>query len=374
MKLTDKQLLAISLVGIVLVSLLNVLITPTDTPLEIDHEYASGIRSLRLWLEESGYQVNPIVDHQTDLTRLDVLFLINPYISGENEGVAIRDWVRDGGTLILAGTGQMLDFYGMSIVSVNTTNGISQSGPTLITPPINGDLRLDRAYGLDRWESAKVNPLIHVTVNDVPVIASWPDGEGQVWYVGSVYPFTNRGIRNIASARFILNLMAATPAPSTVGFSEGIIETGETLFDLLTTTPPGWAVLSGIGLTYLFLALRGRRFGSPIPLPQERLRREPVEYIEAMANLFRHSGEREEILKHYHRQVRRHLIQRYGLDATLSDRVIVEIAVQRDDTLDTAALNNLFEMLNRQRVSEVDLIKTAQAVDEWMDTHRSLNG
>ena len=59
----------------------------------------------------------------------------------------------------------------------------------------------------------------------------------------------------------------------------------------LLTTPPGLGLVLAFGLTFVFLALRGRRFGRIVPLPDETLRREPVEYIQAMANLYRRSGQ-----------------------------------------------------------------------------------
>jgi hypothetical protein len=365
MRMTDTRLLIISITGIIVVALLSVLLTPSPDRLLSDNESSQGTRSLRLWLEQSGYDVNPITRRAPDLDDLDTLFLINPYLLERAELSRLREWVRQGGTLILAGyTAPMdafLDFYGLSTRYLDSEVQVSTTAPTLTNPPFD-QLILRRVYGLEGWESGEV--LIHAESQGVPVVVSLSDRRGRIWYVGSAYPFTNRGLRETASARLILNLL--TPPPASIGFSEGLFESGQTLFDWLVGTSPGWGILSGLGLTYVYVALRGRRFGAPVPLLEERLRREPFEYIRAMALLFRHSGERAEILQHYHRQVRRRLIQRYALDATLSDKALTEKVTQHDANVDGAALAKLLQALSRQRVNEAELLRVAQSADEWL--------
>ena len=102
----------------------------------------------------------------------------------------------------------------------------------------------------------------------------------------------------------------------------------------------------------IFLALQGRRFGRAVPLPSDRLRREPVEYIQAMANLFRRSGQRAAILKHYRDQLRRRLTERYALDPHLDDIELVKTIVFRDPTVDEAALRGLLRRLSSKQINE----------------------
>jgi hypothetical protein len=114
-----------------------------------------------------------------------------------------------------------------------------------------------------------------------------------------------------------------------------------------------------------FLLLRGRRFGKPFPLREDTLLREPVEYIKAIANLLRRSGQRVETLAHYRQQFRRHLGKRYAIDPTLSDNELVQRIAARDSSVDTDALRDLLHRLSQKKVSEQDLIALVAEMDTW---------
>jgi hypothetical protein len=132
------------------------------------------------------------------------------------------------------------------------------------------------------------------------------------------------------------------------------------------TTSPGWGVLSGFTLTFVFLSLRGRRFGKAVPLPDERLRREPVEYIQAMANLFRRSGQHGEILKHYRQQFRRKLSERYGVDTIVADTELVKIIVYHDSSVNEQTLRDLLTRLSQKNVNEAELLAVVRDVDAFL--------
>jgi hypothetical protein len=367
--LTDTQILLVGIAGIVLVSVLTVLVAPSSPGLSIDNNRPDGIHNLSLWLKKSGYQVNTMVSRTTELNNLDMLFLINPYAFAEDELTRLREWVRHGGTLILVGRSTAIDdilwSYGLKTLFVSNSAAAAQVGPTLTNPPF-ADLRLQPVNGLYGLRSESGGLVMHMAVQGFPVIASLDDKMGRIWYVGSVYPFTNNGLHYEASTSFILNLLTGINPPARIGFSEGLIQVHQTLSDWLFASAPGWAILSAIGITFVFLALRGRRFGAPVPLPEERIHREPFEYIQAIANLFRHSGDRAETLGHYYRQFRRILIQRYALDATLNDTALANTISTRDPDVDGAALKALLSDLSRSQVSEAELVRTVLAADEWL--------
>jgi hypothetical protein len=119
-----------------------------------------------------------------------------------------------------------------------------------------------------------------------------------------------------------------------------------------------------------FLALRWRRFGRAQPLPQDRLRREPVEYIQAMASLFQRSGQRSDILAHYRTQFRRRLSEFYAVDPRLDDSEMVSAIVSRDPTVDETALREMFAALSRRSISEVGLLSAAADMDVWLKALR----
>jgi hypothetical protein len=195
-------------------------------------------------------------------------------------------------------------------------------------------------------------------------------GAGRVWVSGALRPFTNLGLQDPGSARLVANLLAGFPPTFTVGFDEAAHGYGDpasqSLSGWLFGAAPGWGIVLALVITMIFLATRGRRFGRAVPLPDERLRRESVEYIYAMATLFRRSGQRSEILRHYDDQLRRRLSERYAVDPKLEAIEFVKTVVYRDPTLHEAELRDLMKRLSQKKVSEPDLIRIASDVDQFL--------
>jgi hypothetical protein len=237
-------------------------------------------------------------------------------------------------------------------------------GPTLTVPPVD-KVRADPLYTV---ETKRADLVVHLAAQHKPVLVSFGEGQGTVLIAGAFRPFTNRGLSDPGSARLVLNLLSRVRQGALIGFDEARHGFGEvqSLFGWLVGTAPGWGIILALALTMTYLAFRGRRFGRAVPLPSDRLRREPVEYIQAMANLFRRSGQRAEILKHYRGQLRRSLSERYALDPTLDDIEMVKTIVFRDPAVDEAALRGLLRRLASKQISEQVLVCAALEVDDWL--------
>ena len=204
----------------------------------------------------------------------------------------------------------------------------------------------------------------------LPVLVSFSEGAGTVWLSGALRPFTNLGLSDPGNARLLANLVAAVPHDASVGFDEIVHGFGEdtqqTLSAWLFGTAPGWAILIGFALTMIYLALRGRRFGRALPLPEQQVRRDTREYIQAIATLFRRSGQRGEIVQHYDQQLRRRLSERYAVDPHLEASQLVSAVTDRDPRLDSQSSGTVLNDLARRNVSEQELVATAAEVDRWL--------
>jgi hypothetical protein len=157
--------------------------------------------------------------------------------------------------------------------------------------------------------------VVHLSSRGLPTVVSVREGAGEVWLSATGAPFSNLGLQATDNARFASNLLASLPQRSVIAFDEarhGFSDVPQTLNTWLLQTPPGWGVLLLIGLTMLYLGFSGRRFGRPVPLQADRLRREPVEYISALALLYRRSGLRDDTLHHFKARLIRRLAERYG--------------------------------------------------------------
>jgi hypothetical protein len=132
-------------------------------------------------------------------------------------------------------------------------------------------------------------------------------------------------------------------------------------------SPWGWAAAYAVLVIGLYLLLSGRRFGRPIPLQEELVRRSSTEYVESMADLFLRGGKRAYILKHYRAAFKRRLAQRDGINPQLDDAEFVrELARARE--LDEPALAALLARLRAASPSDAELVRTVADADALADT------
>jgi hypothetical protein len=370
----DTKILLGSLVLIAALSIITVLNAPAPNAptLSIRSDKADGAMALQRWLQRSGYQVDEVLSLSKQLSTVQVLFVLEPSVSYSTSDIRlIRDWVRKGNTLIVTGTpftvNDLLQPYDLSLDRrALETDPLPAAAPTLLHPSFAA-AAVEVAYPIS---TERVEAVPHLFVSKLPVLISLPEEEGQVWVSGLPIPFTNRGIRDEGNAKIIANLLANVSSNASIGFDEQAHGYGEeAALDFngwLFSTPPGWGILLIVAITLLYLALRGRRFGRPVPLPDNRLRRESGEYIQAMATLFRRSGQRSEMLKHYESQLRRRLSERYALDPNLDANDLVKTVVYNDSSIDEVTFRDLLIRLRRTNISEAELVKTITDVDLFL--------
>jgi hypothetical protein len=189
------------------------------------------------------------------------------------------------------------------------------------------------------------------------------------------YPFSNAGLKEEGNPAFVLNVVALTGQPGgRIWFDEwhhGLRETAVAEISgpgqWLRQTAAGRSLLYTTLVLFLALALAGWRFGRPVPLPQERQRRAPLEHVTAVANLKRRAGHRQATLATYHRQLKRALGQRYGLSPTMPDETYVAALAQYRPELDQEALLWLLRRLHEPKIGEAEMVRLVKAVDEWIE-------
>lgn len=379
-KVTDNRLLIVGVIGVLIAAILTVQFAPEPKapPYSVRSDEPDGAMVLRRWLEQGGYKTRELVGSTFEGDELDVLFVLNPrwpYTSIEAQEV--REWVQQGHTLIVAGDSyrvySLLEAFDISLRYLFVDTEVrALTSPSLISPPF-GEVALSSIYEI---VSSRSDLTMHLAIDEYPVLASFPEGEGTLWVSGSILPFTNRGIQEADNASLILNILVEDPPGSRVGFDEAqhgrddeTTSQSRNFLDWLTTSAPGWSILLAFALTMVFVLLRGRRFGRPIPLQEDVLRREPVEYIQAMANLMRRSGQRQYTLHHYRMQFRRALARRYAVPADLNAEELSRAVAERDPAVDQAELRQLLVRLEQQRISEQELVSIVVQIDDWNRTY-----
>lgn len=374
---TDTRLTIVALILIAIIAVVSVgTIPPPPAPSgSVRSSAKDGAMALKLWLAERGYTTTEVLTTRIAPESYDALFVLNPLKAySPDDAERLRLWVQRGGRLIVAGapliTETWLHHFDVNLIfnaAWRTDDTLPTNSATLNRPAAQtvqvGNVP---AY---RIESARTDIASQITDEHGHIMISFPEGAGMVWVLVTAYPLTNLGLRYPGSGELALNLLAGLPGNAQIAFDEAVHGFGEgaqTLSAWLFTTSPGWGIVAGTMITFIYLLSRGRRFGRIIPLPEERLRRESVEYIQAIATLLRRTGQREEIVKHYHERLRRRLSERYVLDAKLPDDQLVHLAAARDPALEETALRNVLRRLSNAHVSEGELVRLASDVNEWI--------
>ena len=373
-QMTDRRWLVVALIGVILVSIIAVVLAPPPPApmLSVRSALPDGAMALSLWLEQSGYTVRQVLSNPMKFGDTDLLFVLNPLVLyTSDEAQRLYSWVAQGHTLIVSGSypfiiNDLLQVFDLSLRYPSLPVDVLQPDvPTLIAPVVHS-IHSGTAYGIG---TGRNNVVVHLSYGGAPLLVSLQVGAGRVWVAGMQSPFTNRGLKDDGSAEMILNMIGSVPGNTVIGFDEarhGFQEPSSSLSGWLVSSPAGWGILLGLALTMVYITLHGRRFGRAVPIPEERLRREPVEYIQAMANLFRRSGQREVMLQHYSDQLLRRLSERYALDPRLSDAEWVHAIAARDSSVDEAAMRDLLARLNRNKPGEQELLETVIEVDKWL--------
>jgi hypothetical protein len=347
----------------------------SEPPLFIDSERPDGARALALWLDEIGYRVDESLLNAFNLPEeADLVLLLQPTtVLTAAELDRLEAWVEEGGNLVIAGNNAAtalaarhyefdLSFLPQRAETLAPQNPLFES-PTVQNPP-----SVETQFG---WRTDRDDYVVHLASGETPILVSFEHGNGRVLLSSASFPLSNSGLKEEGNPELVLNVLSATGEPGVVWFDEwhhGLRTGGPDVagpIDWLRFTPGGRAILYTTAVVFLALALGGRAFGRPVPLPRDSARRAPVEYITALANLNRRAGHRKAVLADYHHRLKRGLGQRYRLDPTLEDDDFVTRLHNYNPTLNATALRKLLVTLRQQKVSESELVELAAAVAEW---------
>ncbi|MGH2541846.1 MAG: DUF4350 domain-containing protein [Ardenticatenaceae bacterium] len=334
-----------------------------------------GARALYLWLDDLGYEVQRLRRGHFDLRPEDgVLWIIAPPFGrdpSESDVEEIEAWVRDGGILVWADSLPHQMLFDAFDVESEWSTPASPLRPT--TPWIrHSEAQYEPAsVGFDPLPPGAI-PLLADEQGRVSALRLRA-GQGEVWLFGILQPFTNLGLKDERHSALIAGLLEKLPSSTRMtfdeihhGFSEGASE--RTLLSEMRRAPWGWAIYYAVAVVALWILLRGRSFGRPLPLPGEHLRREAGEYVQSMAWLYRRARQRAPILRYHHDRLKRRVTQRHRLPALVNDDAFVSALARVRSDINQEALHRHLRALRQQHVSETELLALAHANDEWLET------
>jgi len=337
-----------------------------------------GARALWLWLDALGYTVsNQLIDPFRPADDSEVVLVLEPTTRiTADEWETLDAWLEGGGALVIVGarwgTALAARHFGFELGYRNRlTARVIPQAPLFTSPPLAGSVSVRVEACLEETGNAPAFATL-LAAGACPIVVAFQQGAGQVVISTAPFSFSNAGLKEPGNPELALNLVAGASKEGKIWFDEW--HQGRRLqrrqlvgpADWLRYTAAGRATLYTAAVTFVTLVLRGRRLGRPVPVAKAALRRAPLEYITAIANLHRRAGHRPATLRHYHHQLKRDLGKRYRLPPTLPDDEYVARLAQLNPTLDASALRGLLARLAAGKAGESEMIQWAAQVADWL--------
>jgi len=352
---------------------------PTNRSEATTHSSApEGALALYTWAREMGYDSRRLEYRAFALDEGDAaLLMLNPSQAvSSTQARAILDWVASGGTLIVAldrsalfsPPNQLLDELKFDTAVYTGTQVIERAAPgqpALDQPPVGqAPVQAGRMLVPQRNDYVKL-----LGVADAVLMAGVKHGSGYAYISATTFPFSNEGLRDPENAALVLNMLRRVPPGGRIQFDEyhhGYFTPPSTGKALLGN-PWGWGAAYAVLVIGMYLVLGGRRFGRPIPLREEVLRRSSAEYVESMADLFQRGGKRAYILRHYRAALKRRLARKDGVNPQVDDAEFLR-ELARARPIDEQALGALLQRLRAENPGEAELVRAVADADELAAT------
>ena len=311
------------------------------------------------------------------LDRYDVLLLHDiDKAPTETEVQDIKNFVNTGGILIVAGENQALSqlysVFGLELQALTKKLWRSRRIPE---EPLFPLYPVEEVYtGTD----SAIAPLereaapLYGKENDV-VIVTLRDGAGRAYFIASDDLFSQYWLLKSGNAMFLYNLMSTFPRNARIGLAVSRYYTLETkppnpFVAFVFRTPGGLGAIYICLTFFVFLVLRGRRFGKPLDV-QEKNRRLSAEYVHAMTALYQKGNTRMEILRHIRERFKADLGARWRVNPNLGTATFLEELALRGGVDEDDELTNLMADLDASaNISEARLLDIAQRVEAYRET------
>ena len=311
-----------------------------------------GTRAFSLWLNSLGYTSSSMEYRPFSIDSQDsLLLMLFPTLEPTSpQASAITDWVKQGGTLIVADNEEndLLQGLGVSVLpGVRQLSNVQLVDPSFGHPSVSPSSIY--TYGSLELRSAAWIPVLNDSDTNEIVGATRTLGNGSIYAFSTGDLFSNIGLAQAGSRDFVINLLGRAPTGSTVVIDEyhhGYTEQG-TFTRQLFTQPWGQAIIFIAVLLFVFLALTGRRFGAAVRPVARAAKRARAEYAQTIASLLQQRDQREWLRDHYVYQLKRALAARFRVRSNVTTAEFVQELAQRN--ADAAALAEPLKELEAPR-------------------------
>lgn len=391
------------------------------------HSGPTGTRALHDLLNESGYAVmrwrespEKLFSQSGKLVNTFVVIGQKKVEFTSNESEALRDWVANGGRLVLIDRGidpslaPKSEGWGLRTVEWNfptlednpadtqqmtkDVKALQPVQPTLLTSAIDSVMPSRFASRLsivppakqestaadvtednDEDEapaararlkaSASAAPVVHIGSSEGALLVDYSYGAGRVIVLSDPYIVSNSGIKLNDNLQLAINILAS--GGGLIAFDEyhqgkGIAQNA--FAGYFAGTPVLALAAQIVLLVLLILWTNARRFARPLPLPHVD-RRSSLEFVASMAELQERSRAFDLAVENIYTRTRRALARYAGMDYNSSRAEIANRIAERS-TIDRQKLETLMrqceEVINGEPITwrqSLDLVRRLRAVE-----------
>lgn len=311
------------------------------------------------------------------LDRCEALFLqALDKAPTEKEVRDIQDFVSTGGTLIVAGENEALSglfsAFGLELQELTARLEYSEripEKPLFPEHPVD-EVRTGTDFVIETI--GREVAVLYGRGDDATIVTLSP-GVGRAYFIASDYLFSRSGLRHGGNAAFLYNLMSTLPRNARIGLADRRYYTLETkppdpFVAFVFRTPGGLGAIYICLTFFLFLVLRGRRFGKPLDA-EEKNRRLSAEYVHAMTALYQKGNTRREVLRHIRERLKADLGARWRVNPNLETTLFLEELALRGVVDEDDELKHLMADLNPSvNISEARLLDIARRVETYRET------
>lgn len=279
----------------------------------------SGLRGLYFLWRELGFDTRVWRRGWDDLpSEAGVIVVAAPFAYGAEPGAKessyLLEWAEAGHSVLLLGR----DSEASAAFGLRPVPGSSVRGTLRPLAPTDLMTGVDAlSLGGDRWTDLSPSFVSHVGDDGGPALLSCSLGDSHLIALADVSALSNEHLREADNAILAANLAAIGSAQGPIYFDEfhhGFRER-RTLAALLFRPPLLWVTLQVLLALALLLHAASRRFGTPVPLVPAVRHRASVEYVTAMASLYRRGKAVDLMLERLSKGFRREVTRSLGLPA-----------------------------------------------------------
>ncbi len=325
---------------------------------------AGGYKALYLWLKDMGLPIKRWEKSFNDLPQeTSVLFIAQPELTlGTGEMKALKTWVSNGGNLVLAiqPPNILLDPYGLTpslSEQPELEDKKGNKGRLFFQPgPYTQGVRTLNTDNITGYHSDRPEIVFHARDKEAGIVAVLAEGKGHVIAVSDPEIFSNIALKEADHSRLALNLLLAHQKGGHILVDEYHHGYGRatSVFVHLGRSHAMGPLVQGLIILVVLWAALGRRFGLPHPVV-EKQHRSSMQYVQAMAQLFRRTGARIHALDT--------ILHWIGNEAK---RTLVD----KDQTLQNK-LSTAKQHLQRENITDRELLEFSRDLYQTLDDARS---